>query len=123
MWNLSTPNLYPVLCLNADISSRLVVFANRLTAGTMASEGRFSTHCPMRCRLSVVGGCADMPSMQRSATHEADDMGARLGVPSGFSVEIMSMKVPIEDGGRNDLMHSLLCGVRLNCADRWMTMI
>lgn len=33
--------------------------------------------------------------MQRWPSHQAEDMGARFGLPSGFSVEMMMTGVPM----------------------------
>lgn len=48
----------------------------------------------MRIRLSDVLPMEPSPGMQLQPSHQADDMGARFGVPSSFTVEINATGVP-----------------------------
>ena len=68
--------------------------ASALTWATIVSEVRFKTHCFVRCRFVVVWDSAARPSMQRWPSHQAEDIGARFVVPSGFVVEIMMTALP-----------------------------
>ena len=71
-----------------------VVLASALIWGTRVSHGKLRTHCLVRCKLMVVCDWAAKPSMQRWPSHQAEDMGARFVVPSGFVVEIMMTALP-----------------------------
>jgi hypothetical protein len=64
------------------------------TADTIASLGRFNTHSPVRNRFCEVFEWVASPSMQRHPSQNAEDIGARLGVPSSLSVLISTTGVP-----------------------------
>src|SRR3954466_5305902 len=81
-------------CLCGGTGSEPVVRASRSTAVTCAAEGRFSTHSPVRRMLAGVCERAPKPSMQLRPSHHADDMGARLGVPSGLTELTRTTGVP-----------------------------
>ena len=72
----------------------LVVSASLSTAATIESLGRFSTHSPVRTRFCDVFECVASPSMQRQPSQKADDIGARLLVPSSLIVLIRTTGVP-----------------------------
>jgi len=52
------------------------------------------THCLVRIKFSEVCPIVPSPSMQLHPNHHADDIGARLGVPSWLRVEISATGVP-----------------------------
>jgi hypothetical protein len=68
--------------------------ASALTDGVMSSVGRLSTQVLMRRRLCVVCDFELRPIMHRWPSHQAEDVGAMLGVPSGFRVVIRKTGVP-----------------------------
>jgi hypothetical protein len=53
-----------------------------------------STHSPVRIMFSVDLELLAKPSMQRQPTHQADDIGARLGEPSSLLDPIRTTGVP-----------------------------
>jgi hypothetical protein len=55
---------------------------------------RFSTHSSLTSRLSVVCEPAASPSIASWPSHHADDIGARLVLPSGLSDEMTTTGVP-----------------------------
>jgi hypothetical protein len=63
-------------------------------AGVMSSVGRLRTHVLVRRRLFVVWDEALSPIMQRWPSHQAEDIGAMFGVPSGLRVLIRMTGVP-----------------------------
>lgn len=63
-----------------------MVRAMRSTAPTSLTDGRFSTHSSVRSRLRVVCDADAIPSTPRQPSQKADDMGARLCVPSSLTV-------------------------------------
>ncbi len=71
-----------------------VVSASRLTAPTMFSEGKFSTHSPVRTTFEVVFDTALNPIMQRNPSQKMEDIGARLAEPFSLSVLIRTTGVP-----------------------------
>jgi hypothetical protein len=60
----------------------------------MSSVGRLSTHCFVRRRFWVVWEAEERPSIARCPSHQQEDMGATLVVPSGLVVEMRMMGVP-----------------------------
>src|SRR4051795_8863726 len=71
-----------------------VVRASRSTATTWSTEGRFSTHCPVRRMLAGVLERAPNPRTQFQPSHQAEDMGARFALPSSLVDETRTTGVP-----------------------------
>lgn len=57
-------------------------------AGTMSSVGKFKMQCLVRRMLAVVCEVRERPS------HQAEDMGATFGDPSGLRVVMRTTGVP-----------------------------
>ena len=87
--NLSFTCRYPFCDFHSGTGSDPVVRASRSTADTCSTDGRLSTHWPVRWMLAGVWERAPNPSMQLRPSHHALDIGARLGEPSGL-VELTS---------------------------------
>src|ERR1700677_76476 len=68
--------------------------ASRFTAAAISTEGKFSTHSLSRNRFCAVWDLAPRPSMQFQPSHQAEDMGATLQVPSRFLVLMRTTGVP-----------------------------
>jgi hypothetical protein len=86
--------LYPRATLAAGTGSVPVVSARRLTSTTIRSDGKFSTHWPVRIMFWGVFETVARPRMQRHPSQKADDIGARLYDPSSFTVLIRTTGVP-----------------------------
>lgn len=71
-----------------------VVFAMALTWCAISSLGRLRTHCRVRNRLIVVCDTEASPRTHRLPSHQADDIGAMLAVPSSFVVVMRTTGVP-----------------------------
>lgn len=71
-----------------------VVRARALTAASISDDGRLTTHWCVRRRLDVGALEVSRPRRQRCASQKMEDIGARLGVESGFSVEMRATGVP-----------------------------
>src|SRR5256714_821081 len=92
--NLFASYRYPQLSFFSGTGSRPVVIASRSTCETMSADGRLITHSRVRRRFSDVCPIAPSPSMQLQPSHHADDIGARLDVPSGLVLLIKATGVP-----------------------------
>lgn len=57
-------------------------------------RGQIDTHSRGRMRLSEVWPICPRPSMQLQPSHHAEDIGARLGDPTGFNVLMGTTGVP-----------------------------
>ncbi len=71
-----------------------MVRARALMEDVRSSVGRLNTQVFVRRRLEVVWDLELRPIMQRWPSHQAVDMGAMLGVPSGLIVEMRTTGVP-----------------------------
>jgi hypothetical protein len=71
-----------------------VVKASRLTAETSCTEGRLSTHSPLRMMFSAGFENAEIPIMQRHPSQKIEEMGATLNEPSSLQVVIRTTGVP-----------------------------
>src|SRR5438477_7562020 len=92
--NLSASCRYPQLSFFSGTGSRPVVIASRSTHETMSAEGRLMTHSRVLMRFSDVWPIWPSPSMQLQPSHHADDIGARLAVPSSLMLLISATGVP-----------------------------
>jgi hypothetical protein len=66
----------------------------RSTALVWSADGRFSTHWRVRCRFCVVFDVVASPITHRHPSQNVDDIGARFGQPSSFSVLMSTTGVP-----------------------------
>src|SRR2546428_5897711 len=60
----------------------------------MSEDGRFNTHSPSRAMLAAVCEELPRPSTALPLSHQAEDIGAMLGVPSSLRVVIRTTGVP-----------------------------
>ncbi len=68
--------------------------ARALIEEVISSVARLRTQVFVRRRLEVVWDLELRPIMQRWPSHQAEDIGAMLGVPSGLRVVIRMTGVP-----------------------------
>lgn len=69
--------------------------ASLSTDSHCASDGTFRTHSRSRSRLAIVCPFRPRPSITVQPSAQADDIGARLGLPSEFRVLIKMTGVPM----------------------------
>ena len=107
----ATPNLsdtwrYPIATLCGGTGSLPVVRASRFTAPTSRTEGRLSTHSPVRWMFCGVSERAPKPSMQEWPSHHALDMGARFDEPSAIrGAHENDRSAEVENCGIDDSVH------------------